>query len=84
MVGGEEIISPGVEAPEMKFKVLDEKGVGELNRLNKSSKSHLALGVFYARVGMVTEAEREFQTVVKENPRSTVALKLLRSVQSWR
>ncbi len=84
MVGGEEIISPGVEAPEMKFKVLDEKGVGELNRLNKSSKSHLALGVFYAQVGMVTEAEREFQMVVKENPRSAVALKLLRSVQSWR
>lgn len=84
MVGGEEITSPSVDAPEMKFKVLDEKDFGELDLLKKSSESHLALGVFYARVGMVTEAEREFQALVEENPRSPVALKLLRNVRSWR
>ena len=83
-IDGEEVISPGVEAPEMKFKVLDENGAGELNRLKNNSKSHLALGVFYARVGMVAEAEREFQMLVKENPRSAVVRDLLRSVQSWR
>ena len=83
-VGGEEITSPGVEAPEMKFKVLDEQRIGELNLLKHSANSHLARGVFYASVGMVTEAEREFQMLVTENPRSAVALDLLRSVQSWR
>ncbi|MDQ3687246.1 MAG: hypothetical protein M3430_16845 [Acidobacteriota bacterium] len=83
-VGEEEVISPGVEAPERKFKVLDEKGAGELKHLKNKSKSHLALGVFYARAGMIAEAEREFQTLVKENPHSDVARKLLRSVRSWR
>jgi len=64
--------------------VLDEQRIGELNRLKQSANSHLARGVFYASVGMVTEAEREFQILVTENPRSAVALDLLRSVQSWR
>lgn len=83
IVNGEEITSPAASAPEMRFKVLEAEKVSELNRLQGSSRSHLALGVFYARAGMVREAEREFQMLVKENPQSRLALKLLRSVQSW-
>ena len=43
-----------------------------------------ALGVFYARVGLVTEAEREFQKLIQLNPQSEPPRKLLQSVRSGR
>lgn len=65
-----------------KFKVLSEDRILELNQL-KTRKSHLALGLFYAREGMIAEAEREFGILVKQNPDSTVAKKLLKEIHSW-
>jgi len=67
-----------------KFKVLSQDKVRELNRLKTGSQSHLALGLFYAREGMVADAEREFGILMKENPNSPVLKKLLRDVRSWR
>jgi hypothetical protein len=81
-VGGKEILSPGSSAPEMKFKILSEPGAQELEVL-KRTRSHLALGVFYAHEGMVVEAESEFQILVRDNPRSRVLKKLLKQIQSW-
>lgn len=66
-----------------KFKVLGENGLRELNQL-RLRQSHLALGLFYAREGMIAEAEREFGILVKDNPDSAVAKKLLKDVTSWR
>jgi hypothetical protein len=83
IVNGEEISSPTSSAPEARFGILDEDKTRELNLL-KRTRSHLALGVFYARSGMLAEAEREFQTLVNDNPQSQIAIKLLRRVQSWR
>ncbi len=82
-VNGEEITSPAASAPEWKFKVLEEEKMNELNRV-KRSNSHLALGIFYARAGMIKDAVREFQLLTDENPHSPVVTKLLRSIQSWR
>jgi hypothetical protein len=67
-----------------KFKVLAEDGNSRLNRLKFTSQSHLALGLFYAREGMIAQAEREFGVLVKENPDSSVAKRLLSEVRSWR
>ena len=67
-----------------KFKVLAEDGNRRLNRLKFTSQSHLALGLFYAREGMIAQAEREFGVLVKENPDSSVAKRLLSEVRSWR
>jgi len=83
-VNGEEITAPAPSEAEMRFKVLGKKEMGELAALKKQPSSHLALGIFYAREGMVAEAEREFQSLVKDNPDSSVLGKLLRSVRSWR
>jgi hypothetical protein len=83
-VNGTEVTAPAATAPEMRFKLLDDGKVRELNLLRRSTKSHLALGVFYAREGMLAEAEQEFQQLVNDNPESPVAVKLLRTVQSWR
>ena len=68
---------------EAKFKVLEEVKARELNRL-KRANSHLALGVFYAQEGMATEADREFQFLVDNNPQSSIAQRLLRIIESWK
>lgn len=83
IVNGEELSSPVASAPEVRFGILDEEKTLELNLLRRAP-SHLALGVFYARAGMLAEAEREFQSLVNDNPQSQLAVKLLRRVQSWR
>ena len=81
LVDGKEIVSPAASAPEMKFAVLSTKDAQELTQLKKTG-SHLALGVFYTRAGLLTEAEREFQQLVRLNPQSQLPAKLLRSVRS--
>jgi hypothetical protein len=80
IVDGKEIVSPGPSSPEMKFQVLSIGSFQQLNKLKKTG-SHLALGVFYARGGLLTDAEREFQQLVRRNPDSRVAISLLHAVQ---
>ena len=79
-VDGKKIVSPSASDPEMKFAVLSAADFQELTLLKKSN-SHLALGVFYARVGLLNEAEREFQTLSELNPQSELPRKLLQSVR---
>ena len=83
LVDGKEIVSPSASAPEVKFAILSSNDWNELNQLKKSN-SHLALGVFYAKVGLVTEAEREFQKLIQLNPQSALPRKLLQSVRNLR
>ncbi len=82
VVDGKEIASPGSFAPEMKFQILSARNLQQLTQLKKTG-SNLALGVFYSREGMIPGAEREFQALVRENPGSVVAKRLLVGVQSW-
>ena len=82
IVDGKVIVSPGASAPQMKFKVLSASSTQELEQLKKT-RSHLALGVFYAREGMVVEAGREFEILSHENPRSRLIRKLYRIILSW-
>jgi len=83
LVDGKKVVSPSASAPEMKFAVLSTPQVQELRRLKKSN-SHLALGVFYASAGLLDEAEREFESLIKLNPESELPRKLLQSVRSMR
>jgi hypothetical protein len=62
-----------------KFKVLEADKYRDVLRVEKS-RSHLARGVVYARVGLLSDAEREFSALVKLNPNSAIPKKLLRSV----
>ncbi len=82
-IDGKKIVSPGTSAAQMKFKILSVSSAQELDQLKKA-RSHLALGIFYAREGMVAEAEHEFQILVRDNPRTTALKKLLSQIQSWR
>jgi hypothetical protein len=81
LVDGKKVVSPSASAPEMKFAVLSTADFQELSRLKKSN-SHLALGVFYARAGLLNEAEREFERLMELNPQSELLRKLLQSVRA--
>jgi len=83
VVDGKEIVSPGAAAPAMKFQVLSANDLQKLDQL-KRTRSHLVLGVFYAKVGLLAEAERELGALVRLNPNLQVAKQLLRSAQSTR
>ena len=71
-----------ISAPKS-FRILDEDKLRELIRLKETSDSHLALGVFYAREGMLRAAMDQFEQLIRENPSSELPRKFLRIVQSW-
>lgn len=82
---GTTIISPKPPAPDARFRVLDHAtltNLGNMKRLH--GKSHLAMGVFYWKHGLVEEAEREFEALVSANRQSRVAAQLLASIRSLR
>jgi hypothetical protein len=82
---GKEVVVPVAPAPRAQFRILESEKLGALQNLKRQKPtSHLALGLTYARLGLIREAEGEFQQLLKENPDSAVAKKLLRAVQSWR
>jgi hypothetical protein len=83
VVDKKEIVSPGPSSPEMKFQILSDDSLQQLNQLKKA-RSHLALGVFYARAGLIAEAERELRELVRINPKSKVARTLFHRVGSLR
>jgi hypothetical protein len=80
VVNGKEIVSPGPSSPEMKFQVLPARSLQQLSQL-KRRRSHLALGVFYVKVGLLAEAESEFRQLLLLNSNSKLAKKLLRDVR---
>jgi hypothetical protein len=82
---GQEVRSPVAPAPRAQFKILEAEKLRELANLKKHSPiSHLALGLTYARFGLLAEAEGQLQILARENPNSPVATRLLRTIQEWR
>lgn len=82
---GEEIKSPIRPAPDAKFKVLDAAKANEIEQARKRYRnSHLLIGILYANAGLLDEAAGEFQMLLKKNPKSDLARKLLRKIQSKR
>jgi len=80
-----EVVSPVRPAPEAKFMVLDQAKTNELAKAKSDSAgSHLTLGILYAQAGLLDDAEREFQALLRANPQSAMAQKLLRSVRAKR
>lgn len=85
MKEGSEVVSPSAPAPEARFKVLGEAEAKELTRaLAAARNSHLARGVIYTKAGLLDEAEQEFTALVRSNPNSRVARKLLNNVRAMR
>jgi hypothetical protein len=84
-VGDIEVMSPVRPAPEAKFMILDQTKANELAEAkNASAGSHLTLGALYAQAGLLDDAERELQALLRDNPKSSLAQELLRSVRAKR
>lgn len=82
---GLEITAPVLPNPRAKLMVLSQAEDEELNRLERSPRrSNLALGVLYARAGLLDDAERELLALVQANPKATVARQLLESVRDMK
>lgn len=79
---GEEVVAPAASRSRAKFRVLEQSKLDEIRRAKSTNgNSHLMMGVVYAEAGLVEEAEREFVELVKANPQSATARKLLASVR---
>jgi hypothetical protein len=81
VIDQKEVISPSPSEPEIRFAVLSEKEKTELDDVNRS-QSHLARGVFFARAGLLAQAEGELEKLAQLNPQSPVPRKLLKSLQA--
>ena len=82
---GETIVSPKPPLPEARFRVLDQHTVNTMATLRLSvGTSHLAMGVYYWKHGLIEQAEREFQALAKANPDSPLVKELLASIRSRR
>ena len=78
-------VSPKPPLPEARFRVLDQHAANVMATLRLSvGTSHLAMGIFYWKHGLIEQAEREFQALAKANPDSTVAKELLASIRLHR
>jgi putative zinc finger protein len=83
--GGAEIRMPAPAAPDAKFKVLEQAKTDELERAKPTyANSRLMSGILYAEVGLLDDAEREFQALARANPKSGLAQKLLRNLKARR
>jgi hypothetical protein len=82
---GKTIVSPKPPLPEARFKILDQHALVALGKLKKSAgSSHLVMGVFYWKHGLIEDSEREFQALAKANPNSTAVAELLKDIRSIR
>lgn len=82
---GREITAPAPNAPEAKFRVLSAAQADELTRGRQQfAGQHLPLGLLYARLGLLPEAEQELLALAKANPNVPAVQKLLREVRAKR
>jgi len=80
-----EVVLPPPAAPNAKFEILPAGRVAEWDRAKQTYRgSHLMQGIVYARLGLLDDAERQFQALANRNPGSEAARKLLASVRSLR
>lgn len=81
LVEGRKALSPSAPEPEAKFQVVRAdafKDIQELMRMRPPS--HFALGVAYARAGMLAEARQELRILARRNPDSELVQFLARSL----
>ena len=85
VVNGKTVISPKPPAPEVRFRILDQKAFAAIENARRTQgNAHLALAVLYWKHGLLDHAERELETLVRANPNSSAAAELLRSLRSLR
>ena len=67
--------------PDARFRIVYGRAAADLTALKRNNpQSHLLLGVAYANAGLIEDAKREFEILLRHNPNSEVAKKLLRQM----
>ncbi len=64
-----------------KFMVISDKKFNELRAARKKYDSHLEMGIYYLKEGLLEEAKREFESLRSKNPSSKLVNNLYRRVQ---
>ena len=83
--GDETVISPVRPAPDARFRIVDAEAAEQIDLAEKHHpRSNLIRGLAYARAGMLADAEREFTALVRKNPGSSQAQRLLQQVRKSR
>ena len=81
-IDGVEKTVPSAPDPPARFSVLDGADAEAIAQAKQSyAGSHLALGVLFAKAGLLDEARAELQALAAANPESALAADLLRQVQ---
>jgi hypothetical protein len=81
---GKEVTAPVAPAPKAQFKVLAAEHLAALSKLrSQKPESHFALGLAYARFGLITEALGELTALSKDNPNSPELAKLIIQLRRW-
>lgn len=82
MKNGAQVLSPKPPAPEAKFCVLEASQAEQIEQFQLSHpRSHLVLGILYARVGMLTAAANELRQVAQNDANYGSAQGLLKSIE---
>ncbi len=80
-----QIIAPPREAPEAKFKVLEQNEAEEIAQATTNHPDrHLILGLLYARAGLLDDATRELRALAAANPQAEEVKKLVAKLSSER
>ncbi len=83
--GGAELTAPGPTAPQARFRVLPaDRAAASARAARATGGAHLALGLLYARAGLLDDAERELTAALHEDAGSEETRELLATVRSWR
>lgn len=83
--GDKEVKSPIRPAPDARFTVISSASAAEISAARRTNgTSHLVMGIAYAKAGLLSKAEREFKALVRQNPSSPIAKRLLAQVRSRR
>jgi anti-sigma factor RsiW len=82
---GAEFTVPTPPAPEARFRILSAAAEAEITQLKAADPdAHLVLGIEYAQLGLLDEAETELQQAHQRNPDSPAVAALLASVAHMR
>jgi anti-sigma factor RsiW len=81
--GGAEIRLPASDMPDAKFKILEQSRAQTLDGTRRTyGDSHLVMGILYADAGLLDDAQRELEALVRANSQSIVAGRLLASLKA--
>ena len=80
---GKDVLAPTLPA-RAEFKIIEKSELIKLDKRVNQTHSAAARGVLYARAGLLDEAEQELRVHLSLHPTDETAMKLLRTIKSWR